>query len=346
MTAIFVLWQGDHLRLCETWDGDSFRDFGIPKSAYHETRLCRGHQFWRSERFPAWKLSCEQQVFFWTQKQYLGLHHFKIDFRDVCALLDFASLEKLFSNPISLIQELEVCELKCPEPVIETFRSRSGHREKSELGKPLPGLGLKRPTCNHGGVHSLWRSVQGPTAERRCGRRYTSEIYSSYIGTKFKSYLAVLIMAKVRNANRAIEPFFSHSTGIRPPIFVSQFSACFPHYFIVLGPWHSCNILLGPVSRRELAPPKQTDSALNGCGILRKRNEMSKVLIVLWLSLGKIASSGDILPQQNIHLSPGNLLPSVPAVPKMFAPQCYQSRILGSDIICQHAVGSIKFPSI
>ena len=92
---------------------------------------------------------------------------------------------------------------------METFRSRSGHREKSELGKAQPGLGLKRPTCNHGGVHSLWRSVQGPTTERRCGRRYTSEIYSSYIGTKFKSYLAVLIMAKVRNANRAIEPFFT-----------------------------------------------------------------------------------------------------------------------------------------
>jgi len=36
------------------------------------------------------------------------LHHFKIDFRDVCALLDFASLEKLFSDPISLIQELEM----------------------------------------------------------------------------------------------------------------------------------------------------------------------------------------------------------------------------------------------
>ena len=111
--------------------------------------------------------------------------------------------------------------------MIETFRSRSGHREKSELGKALPRLGLKRPTCNHGGVHSLWRSVQGPTTERRCGRRCTSEICSSYIGTKFKSYLAVLIMAKVRNANRAIEPFFSHSTGIRPPIFVSQFSACY-----------------------------------------------------------------------------------------------------------------------
>lgn len=90
---------------------------------------------------------------------------------------------------------------------------------------------------------------------------------------------------------------FSHSTGIRLPIVVSQFSACFPHYFIVLGPWHSCNILLGPVSRRELATPKQTDSALNGCGILRKRNGMSEVLIVRWLSLGKIASSGDILPQ-------------------------------------------------
>ena len=54
--------------------------------------------------------------FFGRNKQYLGLHHFKIDFRDVCALLDFASLEKLFSNPISLIQELEICELKCPEP--------------------------------------------------------------------------------------------------------------------------------------------------------------------------------------------------------------------------------------
>lgn len=163
MTAIFVFWQGDHLRLCETWDGDSFRDFGIPKSASHETRLCRGHHFWRSEKFPAWKLSCEQQVFFWTQKQYLGLHHFKIDFRDVCALLDFASLEKLFSNPISLIQELEICERKCPEPWwSRLFGADPAIGKSQNLENRCPDWGSKGQLATMAGSIVFGEACKGP----------------------------------------------------------------------------------------------------------------------------------------------------------------------------------------